>query len=350
MNREMTSLERTLTTVGQKEPDIVPFFLNLTMHGAKELGLSIREYFSRPEYVVRGQMALSKKFGCDSVSPFFYGAVDYEAWGGSVLYFDDGPPNAGAPVIRTKEEIESIEIPDVHETTCLEKVLSASMMLKEQAGNTTPLITPVISPFSLPVMQMGFEYYLDLIFEEPELFRTLMKKNEKFCVDWANALLESGTTIIVYFDPLASTTINTPEMYRKTGFNVAKSTVSQIKGPVIVHLASGRCLPVLDDIVATGVIGIGVSSLEDLAEVKQAGRGRLTVMGNLNGVEMRRWTPAGAEEEVKYTISRAGKGGGFILSDDFGEIPWQVPDSVLFAMVNAARKWGKYPLEWIDTE
>lgn len=350
MSSEMTPLERTLTTVGQKEPDRVPFFLNLTMHGAKELGLSIKEYYSRPEYVVRGQMALRKKFGCDSVSPFFYGAIDYEAWGGSILYFDDGPPNAGAPVIRTKEDIESIEIPDVHETKCLEKVLSASRMLKEQVGNNIPVINAVISPFSLPVMQMGFEHYLDLIFEEPELFRTLMKKNEEFCVDWSNALLEAGTTTIVYFDPLASTTISTPEMYRKTGFNVAKRTISRIKGPVAAHLASGRCLPVLDDIAATGVIGIGVSALEDLGEIKRACRGRLTVIGNLNGVEMRRWTPGEAEAAVKDAFAGAGKGGGFILSDNHGEIPWQVPDSVLFAMVHAARKWGKYPLEWIDSE
>jgi len=37
MNR-MTSLERVLTTLGHNEPDRVPLFLLLTMHGAKELG------------------------------------------------------------------------------------------------------------------------------------------------------------------------------------------------------------------------------------------------------------------------------------------------------------------------
>jgi uroporphyrinogen decarboxylase len=117
-----------------------------------------------------------------------------------------------------------------------------------------------------------------------------------------------------------------------------------------VHLASGRSLPVINDIAETGVIAIGTSSLEDLAEVKRACRGRLTVVGNLNGVEMRRWTPSEAEGAVKDAIARAGHGGGFILSDNHGEIPWQVPDSVLFAMANAARKWGKYPLEWTESE
>lgn len=43
-----------------------------------------------------------------------------------------------------------------------------------------------------------------------------------------------------------------------------------------------------------------------------------------------------------------GNGGGFILSDNHGEIPWQVPDEVLMAISEAVHKWGRYPLTWID--
>jgi uroporphyrinogen decarboxylase len=39
----VTSMQRVLTTLGHQEPDRVPFFLLLTMHGAKELGLSLQE-------------------------------------------------------------------------------------------------------------------------------------------------------------------------------------------------------------------------------------------------------------------------------------------------------------------
>ena len=62
---EMTSMQRVLTTLSHKEPDRVPLFLLLTMHGAKELGLSIKEYFSRAEYVVEGQLKMRKKFNGD---------------------------------------------------------------------------------------------------------------------------------------------------------------------------------------------------------------------------------------------------------------------------------------------
>ncbi len=48
---EITSMERVLKSLSFQEPDRVPLFLLLTMHGAKELGMTIREYFSSAENV-----------------------------------------------------------------------------------------------------------------------------------------------------------------------------------------------------------------------------------------------------------------------------------------------------------
>jgi uroporphyrinogen decarboxylase len=71
----------------------------------------------------------------------------------------------------------------------------------------------------------------------------------------------------------------------------------------------------------------------------------MSLLGNLNGVEMRRWTPEQAEAQVKAAIDAAGHGGGFILSDNHGEIPYQVPESTLLAISEAAHRWGTYPLD-----
>lgn len=348
MTAAMTPMERTLTTLGHKEPDRVPLFLLTTMHGAKELGLSIKDYFSKGKYVTEGQIRLQEKFGGDCYYSFFYASIEAEAWGGDTIFIDDGPPNAGRPVIKQPEEIETIEPPVIGKCAGLMRITECIRGLKAHAGDTLPIIGVVMSPFSLPVMQMGFEAYLDLMYTQPDLFRALMKKNEQFCVDWANAQLEAGATAICYFDPVSSPTCIPPDMYRKTGFSVAKSTLAKIKGPTATHLASGRCLPIIDDLARTGTAVVGVSALEDLRDIKQACRGRLTVLGNLNGIAMRHWTPVQAEAAVKEAIALAGPDGGFILSDNHGEIPWQVPEHVLFAIRDAVRKWGRYPLDWVN--
>ncbi|OQY43908.1 MAG: methylcobamide--CoM methyltransferase MtbA [Anaerolineaceae bacterium 4572_78] len=340
----MTSLQRVLTTLGRKEPDRVPLFLLLTMHGAKELGLSIKEYFSKAEYVVEGQLRMRAKYRNDCIYAIFFGAIEVEAWGCDIIYIEDGPPNSGRPFIRKPQDILHLEPPKVKESPCLVKVLKTIAMLKEKVKDDAPIIGVAVSPFSLPVMQMGFDKYIELMYEQPDLFNRLMRLNESFCVEWANAQLEAGATAICYFDPVSSMTIITRDMYLKTGFEIAKRTIAQIKGPTATHMASGRCLPIIGDIAQTGTAIIGTSVLEDLVDVKSACRGKLTVLGNLNGIQMRNWTPEQTESIVKDCIAKAGQGGGFILSDNHGEIPYQVPDEVLLNISEAVHKWGTYPL------
>lgn len=342
--KAMTSLERVLAAIGHREPDRVPLFLLLTMHGAKELGLGIKEYFSKAEHVVEGQIRMLEKYGHDCLYPFFYAPVEVEAWGGEVVYSEDGPPNSGQPCIASPEQIPGLSPPDVSGTPCLRKVLDAVGGIKARVGNTTPIIGVVMSPFSLPVMQMGFGPYLDLMYEQPKLFWHLMRLNEAFCVEWANAQLAAGATAICYFDPVSSPSIVPRELYLETGFVVGKRMLAAIQGPVAIHVASGRCLGISDLLTQTGAAVVGVSAEEDLAVMKSAFEGKVTLLGNLNGVAMRNWTVREAEDAVKDAIFKAGSGGGFILGDNHGEIPWQVSEDVLMAVSEAVRTWGRYPL------
>lgn len=343
--RELTSAERVGIALGGGEPDRVPFFLLVTLHGARELGLSIEQYFSEPRNVVEGQLRMRARYGHDCLYGFFYAPVEAEAWGVPVLYRDDGPPNSGEPLVRTLEDILRLEVPRVRETACLRKVLSALEALKARSRGEVPVIGVVMSPFSLPVMQLGFERYLELLHERPDLLTHLLALNEEFCVEWANAQLEAGADALAYFDPVASPSIVPRERYLATGFETDRRTLSRIRGPAAFHLASAPSLRLVEDVARTNAAIVTASALEDLGAVKAACAGRLTVLGNLNALEMRRWTAEQAEARVKEAIAKAGRGGRFILGDNHGEIPWQVPESVLEATSAAVRRHGRYPLE-----
>ncbi len=343
----MTSAERVAAAMSHREADRVPLLLALTTHGARELGLSIREYFSEPAAMVEGQLRMQARYGHDFLGAFSYASLELEAWGGETLYRDDGPPNAGAPIVQRPEQILSLRPPEVKDARCLRGTLEVLAGLKA-SGRNVPVTGTVMAPFSLPVMQLGFERYFQVMFERPELLDRLMRVNEEFCVDWANSQLRAGADAIVFFDPCSSPTITPPQFARKTGFAVARRTISRIEGPVLTHFGSGQCLGVIDDLCATGTVGIGSSSMDDLRQLKDACRGRLLVVGNLNGIEMRRWSAETAEAQVKQALAAAAPGGGFVLSDTHGEIPWQVPEEVLSAIAQAARRWGSYPLNWIE--
>jgi uroporphyrinogen decarboxylase len=345
----MNSMQRTLTTLGQQEPDRVPLFLLTTEHGAREVGLTIEEYYAKAENVIEGQMRLLKKFRSDCLYGFYYASIEMEAWGGSTIFSLDGPPVCGAPIINRPEDIDTLQAPSVLLAPGLVKVLETIRALKANVGDTVPIIGVAISPFSLPIMQMGFDRYIELIYEQPERFERLMQTNIAFSVEWSNAQLAAGATAICYFDPLSSSTNIPRELYLKTGQQVAKRALADIKGATATHMASGRCLPIIGDIADTGTAVVGVSALEDLGALKEAANKRVTLLGNLNGIEMRRWTGAQAEAEVKRAIALAGRGGGFILSDNHGEIPFLVPEEVLLAIGDAVERWGRYPLDWVES-
>uniref|UniRef100_UPI0040569659 uroporphyrinogen decarboxylase family protein n=1 Tax=Candidatus Electronema sp. TaxID=2698783 RepID=UPI0040569659 len=337
---EMTSMERVLTALSHREPDRAPLFLLLTMHGAKELDLSIRDYFSTAEHVIEGQLRLRARYGHDCFYSLLYAAAEIEAFGGEVIWYEDGPPNSGAPFIRRPEDILDLTAPVPEDIPCLRRTLEVIAGLKERAGGEVPIIGVVIAPFSLPVMQMGFPSYIELIYEQPALLRRLMAVNQEFCVAWANAQFRAGATAICYFDPLASPDMIPPEIFCQTGLAAARHCLSRFSGPAVMHIGSGRCLSMIKELAAVGAVALSASVLEDLTEVKAACKGKIAVAGNLNGIEMRRWTPAQAEEKVRQALAAAA-GGGFILADNHGEIPWQVSDEVLLAIAEAARRLGQ---------
>ena len=340
----MTSRERVLTALSHREPDRVPFFLPVTMHGALEVGVPLSEYYLDPAAVAEGQLRLRAKYRDDVVYPFFYGAVEHEAFGGQVRFFDDGPPNAEGPIITNSAQILDLVPPRLEDCPALMRVLECISRLRDALAGEALIVGVIVAPLSLPVMQMGFDHYFDLLYEKPDLADRLHRVNEEFGVQWANAQLAAGADAVGYFDPVSSPTILPLAMFRQYGLPLLTRSLPRINGPVAALLGSGRSLPILDDLAETSAAIVGIGHDEDLREAKIAAAGRITIMGNLNAIEMRRWTAPDTEAAVKDAISRAGAGGGYILSDAHGEIPIQVPQEVLLAVSEAVHAWGRYPL------
>lgn len=264
--------------------------------------------------------------------------------GGEAVFVEDGPPNSGAPIFTDPTQLDRLEPPSVRDCPGLQDALEVIRGLKARAGDEVPVLGVLISPFSLPVMQLGFGRYLDLIYEDRPRFWRLMAANEAFALEWGTAQFEAGATALVYFDPLASPGMVPSDVYRETGFPVAQRTLGALRGPTITHLASGRSLGVAELLAQTGTLGVGVSCIEDLADAKRVCGGRLTVLGNLNGIAMASWSACEAESVVKAAILKGGPGGGFILADNHGELPWAVSEEVIGTVAEAVHTWGQYPL------
>ena len=65
---------------------------------------------------------------------------------------------------------------------------------------------------------------------------------------------------------------------------------------------------------------------------------------------MARWTPDEAYAAAAEVIRAAAPGGGFILADNHGEIPYHVGEETLQAIMQAARTAGRYPIRPTDDQ
>ena len=340
MTDQMTSAERIGAAMSFREPDRVPFFLPAHMHAARRLGLGIRECLETPRHVVAAQLLLLDWLGHDVVTGAPPAAFEVEPWGGTVDFDEAGPPVAGPPPIRP-QDIARLQPPRLEGSARLLGALEAIATLRARVGNEVPVMGAVVSPFSLPVLQLGFEAYLEVMLERPLDFERLMAVNETFCLEWARAQVRAGATAMSYADPVASPTVVPLETAREKALAVARRVLPQVGVPFVFSFASGRALPLVDDLVGLGAMAVVVSAQEDLGEALERCRGRIGVVGNLNALAMCRWSIADAESAVVLALRAAGTGGGWILADNHGEIPFPVPDDVLSTIAETVRSRGR---------
>jgi len=123
--------------------------------------------------------------------------------------------------------------------------------------------------------------------------------------------------------------------------------IIHITGAYATKHTDGNIMPIIDLIIDTGIQGLHpidpVAGM-DLGEVKQKYGDRICLMGNVNCTyTLTRGTLEEVREEVKRCVKQAAPGGGYILMSS-NSIHSAVKPENYVEMVNAVRKYGKYPI------
>lgn len=339
----MNSFERVVAVLNHELPDCVPAGPVLLMQGAAELGLSLEEYFSRGENLAEGQLRLWEKFGHDLLCGFPHVVEDITAFGASLMYFRNGPPSAGEMVIRSYDDAFNLAIPDPASSPVLNETLRALHLLAGQVKGEVPIVGACIAPFSLPSMLMGTEMWMELLFiEEPAVRQPvldhLLNVTLEFCAAWANAQLAAGADVVVLADGMSSAAVLTRPQFMDLALPVVRAVVRRIDGPVL-HEGVGDIVPMVDLLPSTGVVGLMLTPRDNLSATKTLVGQQLALIGNLNNIEMRRWSPADMTRTAQSALAQAAPGGGFILAAQGPEVPLGVSDDVIHALVHAAHAW-----------
>ena len=334
----MNSYQRVMSALSGNKPDRIPVFLFFTIYGAKEAGCSIKEYLNSPAKIVEGQKRLLEKYSHDCLYPFTSAAMEATMFGQGIEYYDDGPPNAGTPIIEKRQDIFNLIVPEPENDPAAKKVLHAVETLAKEYKNKVPIISAVIAPFSMPIILMGMRRWVDLfIDEDTQAINTMIDKTSSFCIRWANLLFSAGADALGFFEPFASTTIITRDEFIKYVFEQDKNTISQIKGPLAFCAAGGRIEPIIDRLSDIGTAAFALSADDDLEKIRKNYGAQINILGNLNNIEMIEWDYEQAKEKTTRCLEQAGRSSRFILSDQHGEISWDTSHRALEGIMDAVR-------------
>jgi len=341
----MNAIARFVAVHQGKIPDRVPIIGNLLEQGAKELGLSIEEYYSNGEYVAEGQLRMRERYGYDNLAGFFYAGKDAEMLGCRKIIFSKyGPPNVGHFIIQNDHDIEKLEIPeDLDRLPAFEEVKKCIRILRREAGEEYVIGGSVVGSFSMPAILMGIDKWLELLLTGPESLRKeLLLKCSEFFIRMTQALRKAGVHGVSYSNPVASADFITVSQFKELALEWIIRDIRGVGPEGITYFnGGGRINPMLNLIIEnTGIQTYYINPKDNVAEAKSIIGNRGVSSGVINDIRLLDWSHEEIDIEVKQIMDAGSEGGRFF----FGTLvmPYLIPEENIGALFDAARRHGKY--------
>ncbi len=341
----MSPLEILNATIAGQPTPRIPIFCNLLDQGARELGLPLKMYYSKGEYVAAGQLKLQKKYGYDNVWSLFYVGKEAELLGcNEILYADNGSPNVADFVIKNYDDIAKLEIPDdITAHPAWQETANCLKILREEVGNTHPICAYLTASTTMPALLMGMDKWMELLMgKDTDVRDELLRKCSLFFEKEVAAYRAAGANVLVYSTPFGSTSFVGMKRFQEFSLpwmqrDLAAGGVNNI----VYYCGMAPFNNVITQIQETLCIGsYYISPMSDLAEAKAIiGKTALTC-GVIEDIKLIHWSPTQTREEVKR-LCEIGKVGGHFLFGT-GVMPLQIPEENIVAMLDAAFEYGRF--------
>jgi len=341
----ITALERLVAAINGEKSDRIPIFCNLLDQGAKELGLTPHEYYSSGANVAEAQIRMRAKFGYDNLWSLFYVGKEAELLGCEKIRFAlNGPPNVEDYVIKSWDDVEKLQIPDDITThPAFEQQRICLDILRREADGKVPICAYITSTMTLPVLLMGMEMWMELLFIGPaDIRNVLLEKCHEFFVKELKAYRDGGANVLVYSNPFGSPETVPMRFFLEHSLPWIERDIQAVGTTGIVYYCGmSRFNRVLDAVIARTGIGVYyLSPLDDVAEGKRIVAGRGLTCGVINDIRLVDWSVDEIHEEVRRLIEAGMPGSKFLFGT--GVMPACIPDGHIRAMLDAAYEYGSW--------
>ena len=351
----MNSLKRFHEAMQLGVPDRVPVAPMVNVpHASRVLGVKPWEYVTDNRLYVKGQLKAWRLYGYDWIfnhQPIQgitkeekkamrveNGFVVLPTELGTTLKIPlEGGPAVKEPAIRSYDELDRLEMPDLDKPERWEPLKA----LLEKTKGEVYICSKVPAPFHYAAEWMrGMENFMLDMITHPEEVHRLLEFMTEVAIEIGKRQIDLGTHGIMMEDPSAAAQVISPAHYRKFAYPYEKKVCSALRkygGEVIIHIC-GDTTPILEDLAKTGATCLSVDESVDLRDAKRRVGKRVALFGNVSVDTIYRGTRAQIEGNVKKCITGAG-GEDYILPSSCG-LHAGTPIENLKVMVNAGKRMG----------
>ncbi len=341
----MTPLERVTAFMTGRPYDRIPCNPSMGDHAAKISGMKVSECHNSAQKMARAQITAYRTYGHDFVGlgPGHSGVA--EALGSKLGFPDYGTPYVAKFALGDTTDLSGLDIPDPLKAGRFPLFLDALDILVEELGNEAPIGFVIGGPMSTAYSLRGAEALMKDLYLNPEFVEDLLDLCVRSAIPFLKEVAKRGAGILIV-DPVSSGSLISPGLFRKFSLPYLKKMIGEISGfssPPVLHIC-GDTRKVLKDMADTGAGGLSLDNAVDLAEAKDQVGAEVLLIGNVRpAATMYLGTPELVEENVRECLRKAyDSPKGFLLALGC-ELPIKTPPENVHALVNAARKYGRYP-------
>lgn len=343
----MGSVERVEAVLRGEIPDRVPVDLHNFLMAAQLSGLPFSEFLQNGEVMAEAQLALWREFGHDVLILENGTTALAEACGCSVEYLAHSAPVLIEPVLKSLNELDQLQVPDIYQAHSLKENLKTTQIVAKATGNQAYIIGRADQgPFSLASMLLGVENFLMALMDPDQHARlhTLLEFASEVVYRYAVAQIEHGANMTSIGESLSGPDVTSPRIYRAFAWEYVCRLVTRLKThhiPLAYHIC-GNATRIAGDMADTGAAVLELDYKCDLPIIKAATRGKTTILGVVDPSEiLARGTPDQVIQEARNELNILGPGGGFILGPGCA-LPPTTPFENVHALIEAGHKYGCY--------
>lgn len=337
MSGTITGKQRMEAALNGEKLDRVCVFLLLGAQYAEKAGFTLEQYLTQPEAALETTKLTVQELDSD------------------VLFVPLNPfmPDTQEALRKLMGKAPSIKRDDIKEILPKWSIrepredghfgVHLDMCDKTAAMFPDYFITTMIGgPWSFALELRGANESMEDIYDDPEFLHDLMKWTTDTVIMRSLAVMDIGICPFIG-DPSSGMSMISPKIYREHVLPYHKKIVDAVHdkgGKVLFHIC-GFTDPIFGDLVGLGVDGFSIDAPASLEKLFEVGRGKTTIIGNVDPILFAEGTKEQLEEQAQRCLDTAAGDAKYVIGPGC-QIPLQADLDNIKAFTDYCHKHGAF--------